>query len=354
VPVLLYTLAGRRRRRGALRLWGAVLTLALGPVLVLMPTVPAQAQLKGLLKVFQRREPVPKPGPSAPDVPGSTPEAVFQRLLVEGDLPALHQACQEAASFDFTTRLRLLQARLLDVAPAPQPLGVVLVNANALLSCRAPDAALSVLNRYSPAPGTVRDQWLVLRWRAANAGLHHELAAQTLAQLARGRVDTLEAVALPLQVRDDGSLVTRPALDVYAEHLIALGRRQEAAGVLLAGQMPGQVAAERLRQAVALLEALPFEQRDPLLERALDQAAAAQAWGLAIALLEDQRRLIAAAGGRPDRVNARLLRLSQRVDDAYSEWQLRRQDPGQSVRTSQLQQQLRSPRAANGHAPLQP
>jgi len=320
----------------------------------LLPAAPARAQPKGLLKLFKPSAPIPKRGPSAPNLPGSTPEAVFQQLLVQGDLQALNLACQEAASFDFTTRLQLLQARLVAIAPAPQPVGVVLVNANALLSCRAPDAALSVLNRTSPAWGKGRDQWLVLRWRAAHAGLHHALAAESLAQLAAGRLDRLEAVALPLQVRADGSLVTRPALDVYAEHLIALDRRQEAAAALLAGRMPGAAAAERLQQAVALLEALPLEQRDQLLERALDQAASAQAWGLAIALLEDQRRLIAAAGGSPERANARLLRLSQRVDDAYSEWQVRRQDPRQSVRTSQLQQQLRSPRAANGHASPQP
>ena len=295
-----------------------------------------------------------KPGPSAPDRPGSTPEAVFQAQLRTADLPSLNLACQEAASFDFTTRLRLLQARLLAIAPAPQPLAVVLVNANALLSCRAPDAALSVLNRYSPARGRGLEQWLVLRWRAANAGLHHQLAAESLEQLAAGRLSTLETVALPFQLREDGSLATRPALDVYAEHLQALGRDQEAAAALLAGQMPGQPAAERLRQAVALLDQLPLEQRDPLMERALDQAAAAQAWGLAIALLEDQRRLISAAGGRPDRATARLLRLSQRLDDAYSEWQVRRQDPLQSARTAQLDQQLRSPRAADGHASLQP
>ena len=353
MPVLLYTPTGRRSARVAARLASLLAAVAL----LLLPSAPARAQL-GLLKLLgrflERPAPAPKPGPSAPDRPGSTPEAVFQRQLKTADLPTLNQACQEAASFDFTTRLRLLQARLLTMAPAPQPLAVVLVNANALLSCRAPDAALSVLNRYSPAAGRGRDQWLVLRWRAAHAGLHHQLAVESLDQLAAGRLEALEAVALPLQVREDGSLATRPALDVYAEHLIALGRRQEAASALLSGRMPGEPAAERLRQAVALLDQLPLEQRDQLLERALDQAAAAQAWGLALALLEDQRRLLAAAGVRPDRPNARLLRLSQRLDDAYSEWQVRRQDPRQSVRISQLQQQLRSPRAADGHASLQP
>lgn len=350
MPVLLYTPARQRRRRG--RAAKAALLAALA--LLSSAGAPAQAQLGGFLKFLTPRAPAIKPGPSAPNVPGSTPEAVFQRQLKTADLPALNLACQEAVSFDFTTRLRLLQARLLAIAPPPQPLAVVLTNANALLSCRAPDAALSVLNRISPAAGRGREAWLVLRWRAANAGLNHALAAESLELLVAGQLQRLESVALPIQLRKDGTLETRPALDVYAEHLIALGRNQAAAAALLAGRMPGQVAAERLRQAVALLDQLPWEQRDQLLERALDQAAAAQAWGLAIALLEDQRRLILAAGGQPERPSARLLRLSQRLDDAYSEWKIRRQDPRQSVRTTQLQQQLRSPRAADGHAPLQP
>jgi hypothetical protein len=346
VPSLLYTPVGTRR----------LLLALLAPAL--LGAGPAQAQL-GLIKLvggflFEKPAPVPEPGPSAPPLPGSMPEAQFQELLQQGDLQALNLACQEAVRFDFVTRLRLLQERLMLIAPAPQPLPVVLVNANALLSCRAPDGALSVLNRFSPRQGPERQQWLVQRWRAAQAGLHHRLATETLELLAAGELASLETIALPLQVRDDGSLATRSALDVYADHLEVLGHREAAAAALLAGQMPGKPAAERLQRAVALLDQLPLDQRDALLERALDQAAAGQAWGLALALLEDQRRLIEQAGGTAERARGRLLVLSQRVDDAYSEWRLRRQDSGQGDRTAQLQQQLRSPRAPGGHATSQP
>ncbi|MEY3767619.1 MAG: hypothetical protein RLZZ11_689, partial [Cyanobacteriota bacterium] len=241
-------------------------------------------------------------------------------------------------------------ARLLEIAPAPQPLQTVLVNANALLSCRAPDAALAVLNRYSPPAGEERDQWLVQRWRAAQAGLHHAMAAETLEQLAKGNLASLESVALPLKLRDDGSIATRPGLDVYVDHLLVLGRRRDAAAALLVGQMPGKPMAERLKQAVALLEQMPLPERDQLLERALDQAAAAEAWGLALELLDNQRRMLEAEGAVASRPRERLERLSQRVDDAYSAWQLARQDPQQSDRAAQLQQQLRSPRAVGGHA----
>lgn len=347
MPPLLYTPMGRRPR---LRLLFCLLIAACAG----LQLGPAAAQELFILRVlggfFEPKAPVPEPGPSAPALPGSMPEAQFQELLVQGDLPALNLACVEAASFDFTKRLQLLQARLLAIAPAPQPFRTVLVNANALLSCRAPDAALTVLNRYSPSPGEERDQWLVQRWRAAQAGLHHALAAETLELLAQGNPAALETVALPMQLRDDGSIATRSGLDVYVDHLLVLGRRGDAAAALLAGQMPGTPRARRLQQAVALLTALPLEQRDQLLEQALDQAAAAEAWGLAIALLEDQRTLLESQGVVASRPRERLERLSERVDDAYSLWQLTRQDPEQSERMARLQQQLRSPRAPGGHA----
>jgi len=348
VPSLLYTPVGRPRRLQRLAglllcglLWAPLAQPAAGQELFI---------LNVLGNLFKRRAPVPEPGPSAPALPGSMGEAQFQELLVKGDLQSLNQACLEADNFDFTKRLQLLQARLLEIAPAPQPLQTVLVNANALLSCRAPDAALAVLNRYSPPAGEERDQWLVQRWRAAQAGLHHAMAAETLEQLAKGNLASLESVALPLKLRDDGSIATRPGLDVYVDHLLVLGRRRDAAAALLVGQMPGKPMAERLKQAVALLEQMPLPERDQLLERALDQAAAAEAWGLALELLDNQRRMLEAEGAVASRPRERLERLSQRVDDAYSAWQLARQDPQQSDRAAQLQQQLRSPRAAGGHA----
>ncbi len=354
MPSLLYTPVVTRSRR---RRWSSGLLRTVPAALALVGCLgarPAQAQELFILRViggfFEPKAPVPEPGPSAPPVPGSMPEVQFQELLVKGDLPALNLACLEADGFGFTKRLQLLQARLLAMAPAPQPFQTVLVNANALLSCRAPDAALAVLNRFSPESGVERDQWLVQRWRAAQAGLHHALAVETLEELAKGNPANLETLALPLKLREDGSLATRPGLDVYVDHLLVLGRRSDAATALLAGQMPGQPMAERLKQAVALLNQMPLQERDQLLERALDQAATAEAWGLAIELLDQQRALLAAEGVDATRPRERLERLSQRVDDAYSAWQLARQDPQQSERTAKLQQQLRSPRAAGGHA----
>jgi hypothetical protein len=234
-----------------------------------------------------------------------------------------------------------------------------LANAEALVSCRAPDDALNVLNRYGPAPGSERTLWLLAQWRAADAGLHHRLAAEALLRLAN-----LDGLALTLLVRRDGSRVSRPALDVLADHLVVLGEDQQAAAALLVARQKGQLGAERLQRAAALLVRLPLQERNQLLETALDQAAAAGAWGLAAELLRDQRALLLAAGAKADRPSERFLRLSRRIDDAYGEWQLGRQAFGTQTggrqdslgpaRQQQLEQQLRSPRQQGGHAALLP
>lgn len=278
-------------------------------------------------------------------------EQVFAAALASDQLAVLEQACQDAARFDLPVRLRQLKDRLVALRPAPQPLPVVLANANALISCLAPEAALSVLDRYGPGPGLERQQWLTLQWRAANAGLNHRRAAEALRRLSAGERSLLETMALPVRLRDDGSLDTRSALDVLASHLAAMGRRQEAAEVLLAGRLPGVVGAERLKLAAALLDDLPLAQRNALLEMALDQAAVAGAWGLAAQLLDDQQALQRLEGGDPEPARQRRLRLSRRIDDAYAEWLLQRDDPSEAERNTVLERRLRSPREQGGHAP---
>ncbi|MCP9790361.1 hypothetical protein KBZ20_01325 [Vulcanococcus limneticus Candia 3F8] len=367
MPSLLYTPV----RLGLSRALGLVLGgLAAGagplPAVAAVPVIAQSAPARPTGPQAAQSAPAVSPGPSgsatgagpaaSPAEPaGSTiSQAAFEALLLRGDLASLDAACLDAARFDLVSRLRMLRNALLAVQPTPRSLELVLRNANALLNCRAPDDALTVLNRYGPQAGSERDQWLIQQWRAANAGLHHRLAAEALERLSQGSLAALETIPLPLQLRQDGSLATRPALDVYAEHLVVLGREADAAAALLAGRLPGRPAAERLQRAAALLRELPLEQRNQLLETALDQAAAAGAWGLAASLLADQRALLQAAGLSDQRPSERFLKLAQRIDDAYGEWQIRRQDPQQGPRSAELQRQLRSPREPGGHARSQP
>jgi len=287
-------------------------------------------------------------------------DPAFAALLKTGNLEALTLGCQTALANGDGGQLRLLQQRLLTVKPAPQPLPVVLANADGLLSCQAPDLALQVLARYAPAPGPERTFWLVMQWRAAAAGLHHELAAQALQLLAAGQLARLEERQLLLKEKDDGTAVTRSALDLLAAHLESLGRNREAAEVLLASQVSGAPRAERYARAVALLDQLPLPQRQRLMELALEQAAASGSWGLVAQLLDQQLALEAGSAQPASQAMQRRLRLSGRIDDAYGEWRARRRarldnhplaaDPANPARIAVLETQLRSPRAPGGHA----
>ncbi|MEI7666365.1 MAG: hypothetical protein WCI65_09995, partial [Synechococcaceae cyanobacterium ELA263] len=276
-------------------------------------------------------------------------DAAFASLIAGASLETLDPLCRQLAEQDGTARLRLVRQRLLTMHPAPQPLAVVLANADVLLSCQAPDGALKVLDRYGPARGAEQVQWLTLQWRAANAALDHQRAALALERLAAERYGQLESLALPIQRRPDGSVITRSALEVMADHLEALGQRRTAGQLLLLSRRSDAGAATRLQQAIRLLADLPAQELDALLERALEQAAAVGAWSLVSELLTTQAALPASVSGS-QRAIERQLRLTRRLDDAYGEWRLRRQDPGAATRSLELEQKLRSPRAAGGHA----
>lgn len=280
--------------------------------------------------------------PASGTAPAPLTPAAFQELLRHGTLEQLAEACPRVEAEDRLDRLRQIRERLLLILPAPQPLPVVLANAEVLLSCHQPQAALTVLDRISPAAGAERLQWLLLEWRAAQAAMDHRRAAQALERLGAARPARLEALLLPVLRREDGSVVSRPALDLLAEHLQARGFPQAAATLLLASQEPGVIGAQRRLDAVRLLQALPAEERDALLESALDQAAAVGAWSLVGELLDAQAALPS------ERARQRRLRLSPRIDDAYGEWLILRQDPAAAARRAVLERQLRSPEAKGG------
>jgi phosphoribosylaminoimidazole-succinocarboxamide synthase len=263
--------------------------------------------------------------------------AELRALLRDGNLDALALGCERALAEERYDQLRLLRQRLLSLHPAPQPLPVVLANADVLIGCQQPEAALTVLERISPAAGAERVQWLLMEWRAANAALDHRRAAFALERLTASRPERLDQLLLPVARRPDGSVVSRPAIDLLAEHQRARGFPGAAADLLLASREPGAAGAERRLEAVRALAQLPAQEREALLESALDQAAAAGAWGLVAELLDAQVALPS------ERARQRRLRLSPRIDDTYGEWLLRRQDPLPSARLRELERQLRAP-----------
>lgn len=265
--------------------------------------------------------------------------------------PASAERCLAAQAAADRDALRGLHRQLLQRPPRPEPLAPLLERAGQLLACGAPDGALAVLDRLSPAPGADRQAWLRLRWQAAAAGLQHRLAAETLLRLAAGDPDGLESLNLPLQ-----GGASRSGRDLLADHLEALGWNEWAVAVLLGGadQADRAVAAARLARVLDLAEAWLPQRRQALLERALDQAAAAGAWGLAALLLDRQLGPLEDRGAEPslsgEAAARRRLRLSGRIDDLYGEWRLRRALAPADPRAAELERQLRSPRSPGGHA----
>lgn len=318
---------------------------SLAPVAPLAPAAP-QAPAAPLAPPAAIVSPAPLPTAAPlPEPPLS--EAAFAARLAGDDLAGLDDLCRRSVAEDDLPRLRRLRERLLVLHPAPQPLPLVLANADVLLSCRAPQAALQVLDRYGPGPGAERVQWLLLQWRAAVAGLDHRRAALALERLSATDPATLTGLLLPILRRDDGTVVSRPAVELLVDHLESRGLRRAAAELLLASRQGGAAGAERLQRAVRLFDSLSAAERDLVLETALEQAAAAGAWSLVTEILDEQADLDPPTA----RAIERRLRLSGRLDDAYGEWRLRRRDPAAAARTRQLERQLRSPQAPGGHAP---
>jgi hypothetical protein len=261
-------------------------------------------------------------------------------------------AAVRSGDLDETRRQRqLLQA---DLRP-PLSLEAVLQAAAALLACAAPDAALDVLARISPAPGDERRRWLLMQWQAAQAGLHHDRAAQALQALAGEELAALETLLLPLDGSAPGAATQGrlPAIDLLADHLESLGQLRLAVVVLLSSRQPGAATAARWGRAAQLASGLPPPERDAIVERALELAAASEAWGLVAELLDQQ---LAAGVSDPSSARAleRRLRLGARIDDVYGEWlQRRRQSAAVTDADQRLQLldgQLRSPRGPGGHA----
>jgi len=289
--------------------------------------------------------------PSVPQPPLS--DAQLRQLLRSADLEQLEPLCIRFLAEGNLPRLRLVGQRLLTINPAPQPPEVLLANAEVLLRCRLPAAAMAVLDRLSPEQGAERVQWLVLQWRAAEAALDPQRAAQALERLAAGDPTRLAGLQLPVRQREDGSWVSRPALELLLAALEAAGRPREAASLLLLSADRDGASAERLAQALDLWRGLPPEQREPVMERALEQAAAAGSWGLVSDLLAAQ----AVSATSPEalaRNRERRLRLSRRLDDAYDEWRALPPDPSAARRRGELERQLRSPRSPGGHAAALP
>jgi hypothetical protein len=256
--------------------------------------------------------------PSAPLPPGASSEEAFQELLKNGDREQLQAGCVEALSVGLDERLRLLRPRLLEINAEDHALAVVLADAKALLVCKAPEAALQVLNRVSPAAGKQRETWFLLQWQAANDALSHRRAALALKRFSQGSNQVLAGQLLTVGTVNQIP-IQRSALDLQAQQLEASGAVTEAIPLLLESSPLPAVNASRRFEAARLLGQLGEPERaESLIPDALNQSAQGAAWGLSAELLNQQRSLQLASGNTiaAAQTTKRQERLAKRLDDS--------------------------------------
>ena len=178
------------------------------------------------------------------------------------------------------TTLQSLEQQQLQGFPWGDDVPAMLRRAEALLSCRAPAAAQTVLGQVVPGPGREREAWLRLRWRAAHdAGDHHQ-ALEELQRLGGGRLEGLGDVMLTAT----GSAQPRQALSHAVEHLVAVGAKTRAAALLRKAAATRPIPGEDLLQVAEMLPTADA-QRMALLEVALANAVAEGHWQLAMQTL---------------------------------------------------------------------
>jgi len=253
----------------------------------------------------------PRPAPPLP--PGASSVEEFELLLQKGDRQQLQEGCGEALALGLDERLRLLRPRLLEINADDHSLAVVLADAKALLACKAPEAAMQVLNRVSPAVGKPREQWLLLQWQAANAALNHRRAALALRRFSKGNPQVLAGQLLPLAQSQ------RSGLEQQVLQLEAIDALPEAVGLLMEPDPSPAVSAGRKLDAVRLLvKGGEAERAESLIPSALNQSALAEAWGVSAELLMQQRALQLASGNSAAAAQTtnRQERLARRLEDA--------------------------------------
>ena len=255
--------------------------------------------------------------------PARSDEA-FAVLLESTNRAELVAGCRESQAEGLNDRLRQLRRRLLELHEDTGSLAVVFADTEALLRCKAPDAALQVLERISPDREAERARWLTLQWQAASAGLDLRRAALALKRLSGDSAAALNAIELPVAEPSGPAAqpTLRSALDLQAAQQEAMGDLTGAAALLQEPAPTGVATARRRQQAAQLLAAQgDVAAAEQLVASGIDLAAAASAWALSSALLEDQRRYQLALDDRQGAAatNDRRIRLSRRIGDGMGE-----------------------------------
>ena len=126
--------------------------------------------------------------------------------------------------------------------------------------------------------------------------MDHTSASFSLRKLSGVNLKQLDKELIIVGYRADGSPLKRLALDLLAEHERLIGRCNSAAKVLLAGRKSGALGAKRLSRVAQCLKDMNMQNRKDLLELALTEAQADNAWWLVGDILRLQLVLDLAMG----------------------------------------------------------
>ena len=302
------------------------------PLTILLVLFPSQISIGRTSDAFSEK------------IPYLLAEVGGKQKLDHQNIPYLRAGCIDAAKSSSDRRLRELGDELMRVSLVKNSFEFGIEIAEALLVCKAPDNAQKVLMGIIPISSPQQKIWSILSWQASNAVMDHVKASFALRKLSGGNLQKLDEELITVGYRADGSPLKRLALDLLAEHERLIGRCDSAARVLLAGRLSGAMGAKRLARAAQCLKDLNMQKRKDLLELALAEAKADQAWWLVGDILRLQLVLDLAMGEDAKSTRDRLESFAKELDDRYTQLELIRFDPNREDEKTRLKNQLRSPR----------
>ncbi len=260
------------------------------------------------------------------NIPQLGDEISYDKNLLEHSIFEMKNHCDNAAKSNSNNTLRRLGDNIMNSFSVNDSFDIAIEKIEALLACKSPAKAQQIIKAIEPVNTAQNRKWSLLLWRSSNALMDHQTASFALRRLSEGDLKVLDETEIEVGYRLDGSPLTRLALDLLAEHERLIGRCDLAAQVLLAGRKRGAVAARRISKAVQCLEGFSVEGRKGLLEKAIEDAKADEAWWLVGDILKLQLILYLTSGEDAKTLKNRLASYMKEIDDRYAQWELIRKE----------------------------
>ena len=175
--------------------------------------------------------------------------------------------------------------------------------------------------------------------------MDHKSASLALQELTQSKTQKSEEGDYEMIVgyKEDGTSLTRSALELLANHQELSGEFNKAAQSLLLNSTSEPLSARRIAKAAQFLGSVDDDKRQNLLSKAIEIALADESWWMVEDLLKLQLLIDLDSDQDAGLVRRRLEALSYDLDDQYTLWELIREDKSRKDEAKRLQDQLRSP-----------